>query len=153
MCEVRIVPMTREDVPQVFQIEKSFFSIPWKEQDFYDLLPKEEYFFLVAKQEKKVLGYLGAAITPFDASVTTTGVLLEHQRRGVGTALFKALFFECQRRGLAEVFLEVRESNRKARAFYEKLGFCQLAIRKNFYQDPMEDGILMRYKTRVEKEC
>ena len=62
MCEVKIVPMTREDVPQVFQIEKSFFSIPWKEQDFYDLLPKEEYFFLVAKQEEKVLGYLGAAI-------------------------------------------------------------------------------------------
>ena len=45
--------------------------------------------------------------------------------------------------GVTAYFLEVRSSNRAAIALYSRFGFKQVGVRKKFYEDPVEDGIVM----------
>ena len=78
--------------------------------------------------------------------------LWETDRRGIGAALLKALFAESERRGAAVLQLEVRESNLAARRLYEKNGFEIVGKRKNYYEKPAEDAILMSKFFQKEAE-
>ena len=53
------------------------------------------------------------------------------------------LFRIGKERGVTDYFLEVRKSNQAAIALYSRLGFQEVGVRKNFYEDPVEDGIVM----------
>ena len=66
------------------------------------------------------------------------------RRRGLGTRLLGELLDLARPRGAESVFLEVRESNRAARALYEKWSFLESGHRKQYYKDPEEDAILYR---------
>ena len=46
---------------------------------------------------------------------------------------------------LGEVFLEVRESNQTARKFYESIGFQEIGRRRDYYKNPVESGIVMKF--------
>ena len=64
-----------------------------------------------------------------------------HRRRGIGRSLVKALLSEAP----GAVFLEVRESNRRARDLYKSLGFQEVSLRKNYYDHPLEAAIVMKF--------
>jgi ribosomal-protein-alanine N-acetyltransferase len=49
----------------------------------------------------------------------------------------------CEEKGITRLMLDVRESNESARAFYKSLGFEEDGIRKNFYEMPKENAVLM----------
>ena len=66
------------------------------------------------------------------------------RRRGLGTRLLGEFLDLARARGADAVFLEVRESNRAARALYEKWAFLECGRRRRYYQDPDEDAILYR---------
>ena len=65
------------------------------------------------------------------------------RRRGVGEALVRAMLADAKGRGAAFLTLEVRESNRPARRLYERCGFRTVAVRKDYYERPREDAVLM----------
>ena len=67
----------------------------------------------------------------------------EHRRRGIAAGLIEALLVKARERELSFVTLEVRESNTPAIALYEKYGFAQVGQRKNYYDLPRENAILM----------
>ena len=72
-----------------------------------------------------------------------------HQRRkGVGTAIVKALIAEALRQDAEFISLEVRPSNRAAVALYTKLGFLEEGRRRNFYTDPTEDALILTRRFR-----
>ena len=75
------------------------------------------------------------------------------RRKGIGDSLLEA--FICTLPDTAEeIALEVRESNAPAIAIYKKNGFESVGIRKNFYSDPKENGIVMiRRIERDQDEC
>ena len=66
------------------------------------------------------------------------------RRRGLGTRLLGELLDLARAKGAEAVFLEVRESNRVARALYEKWAFLESGRRRRYYKDPEEDAILYR---------
>jgi ribosomal-protein-alanine N-acetyltransferase len=65
------------------------------------------------------------------------------RRRGIGRALTLSLCAEARERDLAFLTLEVRESNLPARRLYESCGFADVGVRKNYYEKPREDAVLM----------
>ena len=73
--------------------------------------------------------------------MTAIAVSPEYRKKGLAGKLLEALF---EKIGSAEIFLEVRESNQNAIALYQKYKFKQVGIRKNFYQNPQENAILMK---------
>ena len=135
--------MRKEDVEQVASIEQVLFSKPWSKKDFLDALAKEENIYLVAEEQERILGYCGVWGVAGEGQITNVAVRKEYQGRGIATALFTYLFEEGSRKQLYAYTLEVRVSNQKAIGLYEKLGFFSKGIRKDFFELPREDAVIM----------
>lgn len=79
-----------------------------------------------------------------EGDLMTIGVIPEHRGSGVGSALLQDLLEVAHERGIGELFLEVRASNKAARALYQNAGFEELARVSSYYRHPTEDAVTMR---------
>jgi ribosomal-protein-alanine N-acetyltransferase len=100
---------------------------------------------LVAENgEAGVVGFAITLLIPPQAELETVAVAQTAQRKGIATLLFSALNAELKELQITEVILEVRESNRRARAFYGSVGFTEVGRRHGYYTEPQEDALLLR---------
>ena len=135
--------MTFEDVKSVAQIEAECFSMPWSETSFEDSLAREDTVFLVCVDEE-VVGYIGMYLSFEEGEITNVAVTPSYRQRGCGNLLMEAVKKEAKARNAECVILEVRVSNEPAISLYKKNGFEEIGIRKNFYEHPKEDAIIMK---------
>jgi len=133
--------MVRADIAQVLRIERTSFSSPWSKESFEAELKKAIGFSTVAVIRKKIVGYVMGWHIGDEIHIANIAVHPEWRRQGIGEKLIqKAL---TNQDGVACARLEVRRSNRAALALYQKLGFVQVGIRKNYYAQEGEDAVLM----------
>ncbi|OEH85256.1 ribosomal-protein-alanine N-acetyltransferase [Desulfuribacillus stibiiarsenatis] len=140
--------MTFADIPYVFDIESTVFSLPWSEAAFYNELTDNQlakYYVLEAKDTKSstIIGYIGIWLILEEAHITTIAVKPEYQGQGLGCLLLETIMKECKAMGVQRMTLEVRVSNQAARKMYIKYGFVENGIRKKYYSDNGEDAIIM----------
>ena len=142
--KVQIIPMTTEDLPAVAALEKTCFPAdPWSEALFRDALDNPAVVILLAEGEDgAVLGYAVLSVVLDEGNLDNIAVAPDCRRRGVADALLDVLT-GFGRENLAALMLEVRASNAPAIALYEKHGFAAVGRRKNYYDAPREDAILM----------
>lgn len=133
-----------EQVADAAALEERLFSHPWKEKDFSESLSDPARAFFGCTEGERLLGYCGLQWSGEQGDILTIGVEPACRRKGAGAALMEEAIKECRKRGVKELFLEVRESNLAARGLYEKCGFTLLYARKNYYSDPKEDGLIYR---------
>jgi len=93
-----------------------------------------------------VLGFAVASVVGPQAELETIAVAAGEQRRGVGRRLFLALLEELRRAEVREVLLEARASNHPALELYRALGFAATGRRPRYYDDPVEDAVLMELR-------
>ena len=138
-----ITPLMPQHVHQMAEIEKLCFSEPWSEDTIRDELdtPLSRYF--VCSDGDTVLGYIGTRILLDECDITNIAVHPTFRRGGIATLLLDELIKTVKEMGVVCLHLEVREGNIPARAFYEKSGFLPVGRRKNYYDLPTEDAILM----------
>ena len=141
MLEIR--EMQESDVAAAAQIEAENFSIPWKEADFLGAVKDEKALYLVAYVDKAMAGYIGMWMVLDEGEITNVSVKKEYQGQKIGRALLEKLEILGRIKGVSSYFLEVRESNQNARRLYESCGFSVLSVRKNFYEEPVENGVVM----------
>jgi len=91
---------------------------------------------------RRMAGFAIASLAGSQAEIESIGVVPDLQRRGIGRALLDALIGELTLRGVTEVWLEVRESNRGAAALYGSAGFGVSGRRRGYYRNPEEDALL-----------
>lgn len=142
--DVVIRDMMLADFDSVMELEREIFSSPWTEELFaYELGRAGKTLYLVAEDEGRVLGYLGAQLLGGEIHITNMAVAPALRRRGLGSALL----ISCVRRGVERggmwLTLEVRESNHEAREFYRLFGFDEIGLRRGYYSDIGEDAIIM----------
>ena len=101
--------------------------------------------FLVAEEEGRILGYIGMYLAMDEGEITNVAVMKQERQRGIGGMLLKEIKKEAERRAIARIVLEVRVSNASAIRLYEKEGFQNCGVRKNFYELPREDAYIMIY--------
>lgn len=135
--------MRAEDASYVAEIERKSFSEPWPEKEFTKASAADNYIYLVAEHNNKIIGYAGCVFAADEADITNIAVDSYVRRMGIGRRLLLCLVEQAQKAGLANIFLEVRVSNEAARRLYVQTGFEVVGLRKNFYSKPAEDGILM----------
>lgn len=135
--------MRKEDLDQVWDIEQTLFSKPWSKQDFLDALSKEENLYIVAEDKEQILGYCGIWGVAGEGQITNVAVKKEYQGKGIATSLFVDILKKGEAIDLHAYTLEVRVSNVRAIHLYEKMGFISAGIRKNFYELPIEDAVIM----------
>lgn len=142
-AELIIRPMLPADTETVAAIEEASFASPWTREDFLEDQQRPEYCFLVAEVQKKITGYVGVRIVLDEAEITTIAVREDARNSGIGRKLLRELKAVCRKRGVSALYLEVRESNAAARHLYESEGFWPNGRRKNYYQKPAEDALIM----------
>lgn len=140
---MRIRPMTMEDCEQVAAIEAVSFSMPWSLDAFTKTIQKDNFRYFVAEEAGEILGYCGFLYVLDEAEIPNVCVKASARGQGVGKQMMTVLIDEAAKLGMAVLFLEVRESNSPARRLYEGLGFEQIGMRKNFYEQPVEHAVLM----------
>jgi len=140
---MQIRPMTRNDCEQVAAIEAASFSMPWSLRAFTDTVGKENFRYFVAEDAGEILGYCGFLFVLDEAEIPNVCVKASARQHGVGKQMMKVLLEEAKNLGISMLFLEVRESNTAARTLYRSLGFEEDGIRKNFYEQPVENAVLM----------
>ena len=143
---------TLSDIPAVAALERAEFPDGADEGMLTRLWETDDGVILAAGEGDALLGYVGARFVLDEGEIGNIAVAPEQRRRGVGAALLGALFAESERRGAAVLRLEVRGSNLAARRLYEKNGFETVGKRKNYYEKPTEDAILMSKFFQKEAE-
>lgn len=138
-----IVPVTEELLSAILAIENESFSDPWSLASLSECVWNERMLFLAAVREDSVLGFGILGVAADESEVLDIAVSPAARGCGVGNALLAALLAGAKSRSAAACYLEVRESNTPAIGLYEKYGFRPVGRRKNYYQKPREDAIVM----------
>ena len=138
-----ITDAREELLPQIQRIEQRSFSMPWTEAMLRLQLSPDSHVFLTAEREGRVVGYIGMMYVLDEGYTTNVAVHPDARRQGVAKALIAALEQRAREKLLSFMTLEVRESNAAARALYAESGFREVGRRKNYYEKPAEDAILM----------
>ena len=130
-------------LPQIEAIEQACFSVPWTRGQLAAQLDENRHVFLAAVSGGRVLGYVGMMYVLDEGYIANVAVAPEARRQGVGSALIAELLHRADALQLAFVTLEVRASNAPAIALYAGFGFEPVGRRKNYYDKPSEDALLM----------
>lgn len=137
--------MLTEDLPQVMEIERDLFSVPWTQEGFFTFLVRDDTMFLVVEEKGEILGYCGLILVLDEGDITNVAVRRERQKEGIGAFLMQSLIRLAAERGIVTIHLEVRQGNAGAIRLYERTGFVRDGMRKRYYTDPVEDALLMTY--------
>ena len=139
----KLVPMDRSHLAGVAQLERLCFSVPWTEAMLEEELYNDTASFIVAEGEDgEVLGYAGLHVILDEGYIDNVAVRPNCRRMGVADRLLD-VFCRFGEANLAFLTLEVRPSNTAAVALYEKHGFTEAGRRRDYYDDPKEDALLL----------
>lgn len=118
------------------------FDSPWTTAQFAsDMKQSHSHYFT---EEEHIAAFLG--FHQVCDEIEITNIASEVKGQGYGRRLMERLIEYAESQQIASIFLEVRASNQEARLFYEKFGFQEIGMRKNYYQHPQEDAVLMSLK-------
>ena len=140
---ITICDASSAHIEQLEALEKLCFSVPWTRSQLESQLPDEQHCFLVALEQETVLGYIGLMHVLDEGYISNVAVAPEARRKGIGDSLVDAMLKKAGELRLSFVTLEVRSGNLAAVSLYEKHGFHKVGLRKNYYDLPKEDAILM----------
>ena len=143
----RFAAMRVEDVPAVLRIEQSAYPFPWTSGNFLDSLCSG-YACRVARDESgQVVGYFLLMMALDEAHLLNITVDPRLHGRGYGLALLEHATCWAREAGMRFIMLEVRPSNERALAIYERYGYGRIGVRRNYYPAPdntRENAIVMR---------
>ena len=146
---MEIRKMTAREVPQVAELEKLCFAMPWSEKSVAGELDNPLALWLVAMDGESLAGYVGSQTVMDETDMMNLAVTPQFRRQGVGEALLNALVASLKELGSRCLTLEVRDSNGPARALYAKLGFAEVGRRRGYYRDPREDALILRKEWEI----
>lgn len=137
-----IRPMEPADTEAVSLLERQIFTQPWSRQGFLYALEGENLFFVVQK-ESKIVAYCGMYCAADEGEIVNVAVKEDCRQEGIGRKMLSELLAAAKDAGIQTIVLEVRTSNQAAIHLYETLGFTICGRRKDFYEQPREDGYVM----------
>ncbi|WP_413316845.1 ribosomal protein S18-alanine N-acetyltransferase [Agrococcus sp. 1P02AA] len=138
------------DLDAIMGIERAAFGASaWERETMRAELASEWGRYVIAEgAEGRALGYAGLRAVGVEGDIQTIAVTAEARGRGIGRALLAELLAEAERRGVRELFLEVRADNPTARALYASVGFAEIGVRARYYQPEDVDAVVMKREAR-----
>jgi [ribosomal protein S18]-alanine N-acetyltransferase len=137
--------MAVRDLDSVMAVEASAYSHPWTRGNFIDSLAAGYLAEVLQGDEVGVVGYFVAMTGVDELHLLNITVAPSWQGQGHGSGLLRAVQGHAQALGLASLWLEVRQSNERARALYRQRGFSEVGLRKGYYpaHGRREDAVVM----------
>ena len=142
---VKIVPMTADHLEELEKLERICFSRPWSRKMLAEELENQCAACLVAEDSVsgRVLGYAGLMVVADEGYITNVAVFPEYRRQGIAAQILQVFVQFAEANQLAFLTLEVRPSNAAAIALYQGFGFEEVGRRKNYYDLPKEDALIL----------
>ena len=141
---VEVRAMRLADVDAVVDIETEAFSSPWQRDTFAGLIGRPGVELLVMTEaDEDVVGYAVLWCILDQGELANVAVTPALRGRGLGSRLVASVLDVARGRGVRKIFLEVRASNAGAIQLYDRFGFSDVGLRKNYYDDPREDARVM----------
>ena len=132
-----------DDATAIAEMEQNIFGDPWDKKDIFSYVCSETGMCFTALSDGQVIGYIIGRKIPPEGEIYRIAVREDKRQRGVGYRLLSYALKTELSHGVETVFLEVREKNTPARALYKAYGFKEMGIRKNYYQNPTDDAVIM----------
>lgn len=139
-------PMRVPDLTEIIAVERQAYPVPWSHGNFVDSLAAAYPAEVLRGPRAELLGYWLAMPGVDEMHLLNITVVPAWQGRGLAVAMLDRLVADCRRRGLAQLWLEVRVSNERAREVYRRYGFAEVGKRRAYYpvqEGPREDAVLM----------
>jgi len=147
--KILIRPMLDEDVPQVQQIDRLSFSLPWPDSAYaYELHENPGSLLWVAEIDdpaggRKVVGMAVVWLIVDEAHIATIAILPEYRGQHIAQLLIATALHSAAANGMSSATLEVRARNIPAQKLYGSFGFKVAGFRPRYYQDNQEDALIM----------
>lgn len=137
---IKKITTERESILQICALENKYFSAPLSENDLIQMGQNKVYEIFTLQNNGRVAAYIAATVGPYECQIMKIAVA--EQKKGYGKTILNA--FIKKHKGI-KICLEVRQSNKAAQALYISQGFVIDGIRKNLYEKPVEDAIIMHF--------
>ena len=146
-ADITILPMSRNDIDEILEIENVSFPGPWSMSIFEKELKNPFSFPFVARfdktETKTIAGYIIVWLVAEEAHILNLAVHPDFRRKGIARLLLEFMLDFLAGRSARVVYLEVRRSNISAQRLYMGFGFSEIGVRKEYYSDNKEDAIVM----------
>ncbi|QPF72308.1 ribosomal protein S18-alanine N-acetyltransferase [Roseateles sp. DAIF2] len=151
----RLEAMRVGDVEAVLAIEQRAYEFPWTRGNFIDSLAAGYEAFVLRDEADALLGYCLAMPGVGELHLLNITVAPALQGRGHARGMLDALQALARAQGCEQIWLEVRQSNERARAVYQRYGFAEVGQRRAYYpaaQGRREDAVLMSLRLLPAQE-
>lgn len=135
--------MEERDAAAAAGLERKSFTSPWSEKDFQQMLLHDYARYYVAEDNGRVVGCCGLLDMAGEGEITNVAVEEAYRRKGIASMLLDRTLREGEAAGIKAFTLEVRTGNKAAICLYEKFGFQGVGERRNFYEKPRENALIM----------
>jgi [ribosomal protein S18]-alanine N-acetyltransferase len=138
------------DLDGVLALENESFNNPTSREWYEEELKRPEicFIYVLRTPAHPVAAFCAFWLVAEQAHINNLAVLPELRGQGLGTRLLEAIITEAAHLGADMLTLEVRQSNEPARRLYERSGFFQAGVRKNYYTNPVEDALILNRETK-----
>ncbi len=146
-----IRPFTPSFAPAVYALAKACLPECWSEAEYarQSENPLSHFYVAVSEDDTELLGFCGLYLVAGEGQIMEIVTSPKKRRQGIGQALLSHMLKQARDCGATTFTLEVRAKNTGARALYEKAGFVQNGLRKQYYHHPTDDAVLMQYTPSV----
>ena len=154
MKMVCVRPAAAADLPRLIEIAShSETAAQWNPAEYQKLFTQEtgapesgqKRTVLVVEQDGQLVGFMIGRQVGEEWEIENIAVTGSAQRSGLGTRLLSEFLRLVREHGGQAIFLEVRESNSAARALYRKLAFVEAGRRRQYYENPPEDALILKF--------
>ena len=145
--------MTADHLDEAAALERVCFSDPWSRNMLAEELDNALAAFLAALDGTgAVVGYAGLQVVLDEGYILNIAVRPDCRRQQIASQLLEVFINFAQGNRLSFLTLEVRASNAPAIALYERWGFAEAGRRRNYYEHPREDAVIMTREFKCKKE-
>lgn len=141
--KVDILKAGISDIPEIADVEEKCIPGGWSEKGFLDWLKNENTVIFKAVLDDEIIGFANASWVLDEGELLNIAVVENYRNMGIAKELFNYLEKYLKDRKVEKIFLEVRKKNIPAINFYEKHGFIKNGLRKDYYKNPADNGVLM----------
>ncbi|MCL2221992.1 MAG: ribosomal protein S18-alanine N-acetyltransferase [Oscillospiraceae bacterium] len=141
--DIEIVHATKENLGQILEIGREAISAGWTMSFLLPEIDKEDAYFVAAQLSSDILGFAVFREVGENGELLQIATRKDVRQGGVGSLLLEDVLLHARDKSLDKVFLEVRRSNAAAISLYEKFGFKTLRVREGYYDNPVEDALVM----------
>ena len=141
--QLEIALVGAEAIESLLVIDAASFVRPWSRAMYEAALDNPVTRVFLLSVDGAPVAYCLAWLLPGELHISNVAVLPEFRRRGLARRLLENVLERADAEGASDATLEVRRSNRPALTLYESLGFRTTAVRVDYYQDPVEDALIL----------